>query len=446
MNSKLLTKWKINGMVFLILFLNTINVLWAQNNGMIVLDGKPRFIIGNYHNPNEFDELKIYKQNGFNLVRCSATIQQLDMVQEAGLYAWVNTGNLIDFSKERDERSKKLTQLVDQLKDHPRFAVWEVPDEALWNISYPKLYQLFYSEGATPEQQDSILNILSERVPTIAKGFNLGCEKLKKLDPNHPIWMNHAPRNPLSELLLFSEAADIVGCDIYPEKEGLNGHSDLVNNSLSSVGEYTDFMQAAGPGKPVWMVLQAFSWELLQKLVPERLNPQAFPSYKHSRFMVWDAILHGAKGILYYGSYKVNSNSLFWNSILGVTREIAALEPFLIAPELKDKIKVEPIVFSSTHPTRVAYSLKKYEKNYLLVILQEDLSQSVDVSNLNWLEGKTLYELTSDRNYVVKDGKIRVWFSKEPHVLCTSKKYEVVHESEFPIVWDDKDNYPLNEK
>ena len=55
--------------------------------------------------------------------------------------------------------------------------------------------------------------------------------------------------------------------------------------------------------------------------------------------MAWDAILHGAKGILYWGSYMVNSKSLFWKSILGVTKEIAALEPFLLGNELKEKIK-----------------------------------------------------------------------------------------------------------
>jgi len=65
---------------------------------------------------------------------------------------------------------------------------------------------------------------------------------------------------------------------------------------------------------------------------------------------------------------------------------------------------------------------------------------------LDFLEGKRLYELTTDRSYAVKDRKIRVRYGKEPHVLCTSKKYKVVHESEFPLTWDNKDNFPLNEK
>jgi hypothetical protein len=46
---------------------------------------------------------------------------------------------------------------------------------------------------------------------------------------------------------------------------------------------------------------------------------------------------------------------------------------------------------------------------------------------------------------VVKKGKNIVWFGKEQHVLCTSKKYDVVHESKFPLTWDNEDNFPLNE-
>jgi hypothetical protein len=409
-------------------------------------NGKSRFIIGNYHNPQDLNELEIYAKNGFNLVRCAPDTNALDMVKDAGLYAWLNTGGIIDFSKEPNKHKKKLTELVNRFKDHPALAVWEVPDEALWNLGYPKLEFLFYGSQWSQEQQDSILKVLSIEIPVIAKGIAEGCKHLRNLDPLHPIWMNHAPRNTLSQLRLFSKSADIVGCDIYPEKEGMTGHSDIIDHSLSAVGGYTDIMQNSAPGKPIWMVLQAFSWELLQTPLPEHLNPEMFPSYKHSRIMAWNAILHGAKGILYWGSYKVSSKSLFWDSILGVTKEIAALESFLVGNELKDSIKIEPIQFTSSITTRVAATLRKHNDDYLLVVMQEDLGQALNVSGLDFIEGKMLYELTTDRSYLVKNGRIRVWFGKEPHVLCTSRKYDVVHESQFALKWDNKDNFPLNEK
>ena len=80
------------------------------------------------------------------------------MAKEAGLYAWLNTGSLIDFSDEPAKRKEKLTELVDRFKDHPALAVWEVPDEVLWNLGYPKLSRLFYGPQWTQEQQDSILH------------------------------------------------------------------------------------------------------------------------------------------------------------------------------------------------------------------------------------------------------------------------------------------------
>ena len=413
----------------------------------VLINGESRFIIGSYHNPQNLDELKILADNGFNLVRSAANKEALDMIDEAGLNAWINTGGLIDFSKDHNQRKEKLTDLVSRFKDHPALAVWEVPDEALWSLGYPKFEFMFYGKEWSKEQQDSILKVLSIAIPKKAQGISDGCEQLRQIDSLHPIWMNHAPRNTSAQLHLFSKSADIVGCDIYPGKKGVDGHNELHNHRMSSVGAYTDIMQNAAPNKPIWMVLQAFSWDLLKLKNPicENLDPMEFPSYKHSRFMAWDAILHGAKGILYWGSYMVDSKSLFLNSILGVTKEISALEPFLLEKELKDKIKIEPIQLTSAVTTRVASTLRKHKNDYLLVILQEDLSQALFVSGLDFLEGKTLYELTTDRGYVVKNGKIRVWFGKEPHVLCTSKKYDVVHESQFPLTWNNENNFPLNE-
>ncbi len=417
-----------------------------------LIDGKPQFIIGIYHNPKKPEELKALADNGFNLVRCSASSKELDMAHKAGLYAWLNTGYAIDFSKDKEERKKKLTELVNNFKNHPALAAWEVPDEALWNLGYPGFEKLFYGFNGNKwsvERQDSILKVLSEAIKKRARGFEEGIKYLKSLDPFHPVWMNHAPRNTHSQLKLFSKPADIIGCDIYPGYKGIDGHNELHSYRLNSVGAYTDIMKGAAPGKPVWMVLPAFSWDFLRQKHPtrENLDPENFPTYKDSRFMAWNAILHGAEGILYWGSsFRISPKSLFWKSISGVTKEIAALEPFLVSKELKSKIKIDPIQFTSAVKTRYAYTLRKHNDDYLLVVQQEDLGQAVNVSGLEFMEGKTLYELTTGMSYVVKNGTIRIRPRKDTHVLCTSKKYEVVKASQYPARWDKDKHYPLNEK
>jgi hypothetical protein len=82
---------------------------------------------------------------------------------------------------------------------------------------------------------------------------------IREID-THPSWQNHAPRNGLPDLRLYNRPIDAVGCDIYPVVVGGVGHSDLRDLTLFCVGGFTDRMQAGGPGKSVWMVLQGFGW------------------------------------------------------------------------------------------------------------------------------------------------------------------------------------------
>ena len=50
----------------------------------VLINGEPRFIIGNYHNPRDLGELKRYAENVFNLVWCAPDIDALDMAKDAG--------------------------------------------------------------------------------------------------------------------------------------------------------------------------------------------------------------------------------------------------------------------------------------------------------------------------------------------------------------------------
>lgn len=428
-------------MLFLPLF------AWSQTyldkDGVLVLEGKRRFVIGCYHNPKDPAVLKEFAKNGINLVHCAADVKELDMLKSAGLYGWINTGGALDLGVNPTKNRAQLEQMVNLCKGHPALAVWEAPDEALWNITWEQVQKKFYSSTSTEAQQDSILAYHAGEVKRLSAGFKAGVNFIKSLDPQRPIWFNHAPRNTQADLAIFSALADIAGCDIYPVALGRTGHSDLRNVNMSCVGEYTDLMQSSAPGKPVWMVLQAFSWEHLLHPEREQVEASTFPTFAQSRFMAYDAILHGAKGILYWGSFKVSPRSLFWQSILQVTREIAALEPFLTSPELKDKLRVEPIAFVSSMPTQVAYTWRKFGGDDLIVVQQEDNEQYVEVGGLEELEDRELFELGTPRVYRVRNGRIRVNHAMSPHVLCTSKKYKVHSLQEMGKVWDETIYHPL---
>jgi hypothetical protein len=158
--------------------------------------------------------------------------------------------------------------------------------------------------------------------------------------------------------------------------------------------------------------------------------------------MAYDAILHGARGVLYWGSSVSPLRAPYWQAILAVTKEIAKLEPFLTATELKQSIKVTPLAFVSSQPTPVAYTLRKYENDFLLIVLPEVNGQYVKVEGLKELEGRTLYELGTDKTYQVKQQRLVVSYQQEPHVLCTDKKYEVHRLQDFKG-WDTEKNPPL---
>ena len=300
--------------------------LWAatatiENDGMLNVNGKRLFVLGLYEHPKDDAKLEEVAAAGFNLVHASDAAS-LDRLWEQELYGWVNTGYAIDFSETPEKKKEALGSMLQDLAGHPGLLVWEVPDEALWNAWYRATQ---WRRGAEPRQQRELINALTddalkkklnamrseaeaayatgqpevgekladdiwrelgkeppqpdlnlsnapERAEKLGNGMVEGYQFLKTSDPDHPIWMNHAPRNSIAQLAFFNRGADIVGCDIYPVPLGGTGHSDLGDRTLASVGAYTRRMQDAAPGKPVWMVLQGFGWADLDETAGERIG------------------------------------------------------------------------------------------------------------------------------------------------------------------------------
>ncbi|MBI5094204.1 MAG: hypothetical protein HZB26_17415 [Candidatus Hydrogenedentes bacterium] len=158
---------------------------------------------------------------------------------------------------------------------------------------------------------------------------------IKKADPNHLLYTNHAPTNLVKTLQAYNAGTDIVACDIYPVNPGglksmfalfPDGYQgDLVNEHISQVGDYTEKMRAvAGPKRPVFMVLQAFAWEnLVEPKEDRRAEKVVYPTYEQSRFMAFQALIKGANGIIYWGSDFTPQPSQAWSDLKRVTREVA---------------------------------------------------------------------------------------------------------------------------
>jgi hypothetical protein len=173
---------------------------------------------------------------------------------------------------------------------------------------------------------------------------------IKANDPDHPVWIVQAPRGTSSNLAPYNVALDVTGIDIYPISYPPGVHSTGTNKAISMVGDFTDqIISAAGGKKPVWMTLQiAFSGTTPPN---KRLR---FPDYTQERFMAYQAIIHGARGLQFFGGSLATTlnpsdaalgwNWTFWNTVmkrlLGEVGSKSPLEPALLAPKSTRAITV----------------------------------------------------------------------------------------------------------
>ncbi len=268
------------------------DALFTQN-GMMLIDGKPVFVLGLGDLPVLKDPFAEVAAAGFTCVSFSGLSPALlDTLKAVGLKALFSPRILyVDGVSDQDREEwfhKTMSRIGDRIDT---VAGYISADEPAW---------------------------VETSVDTVRRGYDI----ISSFKPRRPVFLNHAPRNTVDELKPYNAGADIVGCDIYPVPEK-NGHSDMPNQTLSVVGDYTDKMFASAlPGQPVWMFLQAYG----------RGPKSQMPTYVESRFMAYNAILHGAQGIIYYGLRHLSWPNEMWPQLEKLGRELRSINDILVAP------------------------------------------------------------------------------------------------------------------
>jgi len=265
------------------------------------------------------DMLRVYPK--WNAATAAQQIQQVQAELAAaahhGLRLWVG---LYDIANDLAHRPL-LEQVVNGLKGSPGLGAWKGADEPL--------------HGLVP-----------------APGLVLAYDFLHSLDPVHPLVIIQAPRakdGPLTPALIlpYVGAADIHGVDIYPISHPPGTHAGPPNTDISVVGDVTEIVVEATPKKEHWTTLQiAWSGVLPPAHVP------IFPSLHQERFMAYQAIVAGARGLAFFGGdiTKVMSprdaasgwNWTFWHTVLKhLVQELSstAVGPALIAPTASINVK-----------------------------------------------------------------------------------------------------------
>jgi hypothetical protein len=163
---------------------------------------------------------------------------------------------------------------------------------------------------------------------------------LRDLDPGHRVWVNLNPYATDDQLRSFGARADVLGFDVYPVPEG---HYGLPNEGLSVVGEYTERARRAAPaGADVWMILQAFGYSDLDEGSQGRR-----PTPDELRFMVYDVLVHGARGVIFFGSHQLRNTIALdepvWDvGVRTVARELGIIGPLLLGAEPLSDVTAQP--------------------------------------------------------------------------------------------------------
>jgi hypothetical protein len=353
--------------------------------------------------PAGVDALKEFREAGVFMIRMLQTNDwnaqvrsnqqaQLDWAQEHGMFCMVNLRELSAFAERNTTRKTALRETVRLFKDHPALGVWKNKDEAWWG-------------------------------DTSAADLKRGYDLIRQEDPNHPIEQTHAPRGRLADLRPYNAASDILAIDIYPVSVPPGRHSLLPNKEISMVGDWTKFLADVANGeKQYWMIEQiAFSG-----VIPPK-KTLVFPTFRQSRYMAYQAIINGARGLMFFGGNIVPTlnaqdaplgwNWTFWNDVLKrVVREIG--EGSALAPALVASNSALPITISGATSPDLEFCVREAPPHlYILASKREGTPAKVTFKGLpsGATNGEVLYE--SQRTIAAKDGQLTDTFEPfEVHV------------------------------
>ena len=323
-----------------------------RKDGVTLVNGKPFFMIAHWWHTRRgdydgetvnywydskqdvLDDMAFLKEAGFNTVFLGhRRFDDLELAQKAGMMAIVENRRLKDKEKWQSE--------VRANRSNPALLAYYGRDEAM------------------------ALNVPLDEALAESR-------MLWEADPYHPLFYNEAPLGTVEEQRAYSVICDVLGRDIYPVKPIGSPHSDMADRTLAVVGKQTELcMEAVNHSKPEWMILQAWAWghDGKNKRRPYHEMESRYPTYEENRFMAYDAIVHGATGIMYhYLGYTVHIPDSFWASLRKVTLELSWMSPVLTSETV-------PPPFSCNSP--VVRMLAKLHDGHVYCILVNESEQAV---------------------------------------------------------------------
>ncbi len=252
-----------------------------------------------------------------------------------GLHTWVNLATL-SRARPGSWRAALLRKVIGTLERDPSasaLGMWKGADEP-WRY------------------RTTIPSLRFAYCLATSRGDRRWCEGKRPADSGH-LWVTVQPaRGSGPELARYSRVTDVHGVNHYPVSLG-NPDPDL-----REVGRWTDILAWATPNRAVWTTLGVcWRWSY------DTFGNFALPTRREQRYMIYAAILNGARSLAFYGGNLPQCwNAVdaqhrwswtYWQDVLEpLVREIGAISP--LAPAL-----VNPgttVVLPTSDPTVQAIS------------------------------------------------------------------------------------------
>ncbi|MBM4070569.1 MAG: hypothetical protein FJ271_16680 [Planctomycetes bacterium] len=342
-----------------------------RDDGTILTDGKPFFPIGLYYCSEEIEDasgklLSRLKDIGFNTLGYyrwgqPAWQKELDRIHQAGMKVWIRGEN--GFAIDTPQIEKAALKQVREIRNHPALLFWEFQDEP-------------------------ILNTVS------IEGSRKGYQLVKREDPHHPLLVVEWP-GAVSRFHLWKGIGDLFATDLYPIPRS-RGYGRLPNHDITQMRDYLEALKKAHGDRPRMLVLQAWNWE------PLKYGTSGYPTLVESRFMAYQAVIHGAKGLHYYGQVhctRPNSASGLWSE---------AKDPKVNRQEFEKCLQLNRRFWDEHKPffqelarASTIFLLREAEPKLRIVEVKRGKQASATASGIEFLtkqDGKSIYLLSVNAN------------------------------------------------
>ncbi|MDQ3777367.1 MAG: hypothetical protein M3310_00635, partial [Actinomycetota bacterium] len=309
-----------------------------------------------------------------------------------GVYTWINLATL-SRAQPGTLKDARLREVISTLEGDPSGAaigMWKGADEP-WLAGFPPADLQYAYCVAT------------------SRGEPSWCGGRAPADSDH-LWVTiQAPRGTAVDLAPYSPVTDIHGVNHYPVT------FPNPDPNLHEVGEWTKTIASVTPNDAVWTTLQICA--------SGSSGPNGafvLPSRQQERYMIYDAILNGARSLAFYGGniYRCWNasdaqrgwNWTFWNTVLeDLVREISAHSP--IAPALVNPASTR--MLPSSDPTTQVMLRRGVNDDELWVIAARHGSGSAAVTIRGLPEAVTTGTVyREDRSIPVEGGSFTDAFSR----------------------------------